>query len=208
MELPGVLLKQISPAIMDLSFSILEPLPNQNKKAFVDCRFRVSCLSFGICRKYFIVRSSFMLGCFWMGVNQTVFCTVKGLVRDRDRFLALELDLGSNKVWDLPGGKVRYREDPLVALKREVLEETGLEVSVGRLLGTWYFFRQGDRNQVVATLFDCGVACRNLVVRQTHHGSETFSQFKWVTKDEFLSDDFVVSHPSLKQLIAGLDWGS
>lgn len=36
--------------------------------------------------------------------------------------------LGGNKLWTLPGGKVRPREPLLSAIKREVLEETGLKI--------------------------------------------------------------------------------
>ncbi|HMD44996.1 MAG TPA: NUDIX domain-containing protein [Acidimicrobiales bacterium] len=37
--------------------------------------------------------------------------------------------------WFLPGGGVEFGEAPVEALVREVTEETGLEVDVGRLLG-------------------------------------------------------------------------
>jgi 8-oxo-dGTP diphosphatase len=37
--------------------------------------------------------------------------------------------------WTLPGGKVEHGEDPLVAVIREVAEETGCEAIVERLLG-------------------------------------------------------------------------
>jgi 8-oxo-dGTP diphosphatase len=37
--------------------------------------------------------------------------------------------------WEFPGGQVEEGEDPVAALKREVLEETGVTVEVGFLVG-------------------------------------------------------------------------
>jgi ADP-ribose pyrophosphatase YjhB (NUDIX family) len=39
--------------------------------------------------------------------------------------------------WDTPGGFVEEDEHPLDALRRELREETGLEVEPGRFLGVW-----------------------------------------------------------------------
>lgn len=66
------------------------------------------------------------------------------VVRDGRVLLARrDRDPGRGK-WDFPGGYLEEGEDPLVGLRRELLEETGLEVRPGAYLGAWvepYFER-------------------------------------------------------------------
>jgi 8-oxo-dGTP pyrophosphatase MutT (NUDIX family) len=62
--------------------------------------------------------------------------SIKGVLIDHDRVLLLLNERGE---WDLPGGRPDPGEDHRAALKREVGEETGLEVEVGALLDEHLF---------------------------------------------------------------------
>ncbi|MDZ7669441.1 MAG: NUDIX domain-containing protein [Gammaproteobacteria bacterium] len=50
--------------------------------------------------------------------------------------------------WEFPGGKVEDAEPPEAALAREIMEELGVRVQIGELLGRG-FSNSGDRTVVL-----------------------------------------------------------
>jgi ADP-ribose pyrophosphatase YjhB (NUDIX family) len=59
---------------------------------------------------------------------------VAGMLAVDGRILMVEQSRGEERYWLLPGGGVRFGETLADALKRELREELGLRVGVGRLL--------------------------------------------------------------------------
>jgi 8-oxo-dGTP diphosphatase len=76
----------------------------------------------------------------------------RAVVRDGDRVLLVRRAPGGSEAgrWELPGGKLEPGEELVAAVAREVLEETGLTVAVGRPFFTW--------QQVVGAYWVTGVA--------------------------------------------------
>ena len=74
-----------------------------------------------------------------MQAERPDFVGAYGWLEEDGRLLlvATERDLGASgpqRCWELPGGKLEPGETEAQALRREMREETGLEVAVGRLL--------------------------------------------------------------------------
>ncbi|MBN2067549.1 MAG: NUDIX hydrolase [Candidatus Diapherotrites archaeon] len=127
-----------------------------------------------------------------------VFAAIKALIVREGRFLALELEVGRKKIWDLPGGKVEHGEDPIEALKREAWEEAGLKVEALEAVGVYYFMRLSDGAMVVNTVFRCDAGTQKPVL--PHKENERIAQMKWFSKEEFMAKG-VDAPKSLKELI-------
>ena len=77
--------------------------------------------------------------------------SVKGVLIHREQVLVLQNDRGE---WELPGGRLDDGETPEEALRREILEETGLRVTVGPLVDAWVF-QVTPREKVLILEYTC-----------------------------------------------------
>ncbi|NUR97212.1 MAG: NUDIX hydrolase [Kribbellaceae bacterium] len=78
------------------------------------------------------------------------------LIRDRaGRILFLEPTY--KPTLDIPGGIVEYDESPYDACRREVQEEIGLDLEIGRLLVVDWVPAHGPWSDALAFVFDGGV---------------------------------------------------
>ncbi len=130
---------------------------------------------------------------------------VKAVIQNQNRFLVISQLAGRQEFWDIPGGRIQYGESPYDALCREVKEETGLDIEILRPLGVWWFFRADDKDQVICHTFLCRAMHISIDLTKNPDSNEKIGESRWVTKAEFLSDKYPVSHQSLKDTISGIE---
>jgi mutator protein MutT len=76
------------------------------------------------------------------------------------------------RLWEVPGGKMEYGEEPKDSLKREVMEEAGLEVEV--LNPFCVVTHKAKDKQMIRIVFKTKLIGDNNVKLSSEH-----SQFKW-----------------------------
>ena len=74
--------------------------------------------------------------------------SIKGVLCEDGRIVLLENARGE---WELPGGRLEPGETPEACLVREVGEELGIIVEVGRLLDCWVYEVSPGREVVIVT---------------------------------------------------------
>lgn len=100
--------------------------------------------------------------------------------------------------WSLPGGKVRPGERLQEALRREMLEETGLSVLVGPLLDVVEVLREGFHYVVIDYL------CTPLGDADMARASDDASELRWVTEQAAQSEDLGLTPEVLRVIDRGL----
>ena len=83
--------------------------------------------------------------------------------------------------WNVPAGYVEIDEDPAHAVVREVYEETGLQVEIGRLVNV-YFFDDDPRGNGILIAYQCHIVGGELT-ESAEGTSPTFSARDQVPKE-------------------------
>ena len=97
------------------------------------------------------------------------------VVRDDGRVLVIKRNDNGN--WEAPGGILELNESFESGVQREVLEETGLAVTVERLTGVYKNLTHG----IVALVYRCRP------VGGEPHATDEAREIRWMTKEEVQS---------------------
>jgi ADP-ribose pyrophosphatase YjhB (NUDIX family) len=92
--------------------------------------------------------------------------------------------------WDLPGGFLEEGEHPLAAVRRELKEETGLDVEPDDFLGIW-MDRYGEADDAPATL---NLYWTAHVTGGRPEAADDVSELRWFPPDDLPPADEIAFH--------------
>ena len=101
---------------------------------------------------------------------------VTGIVLKDNSILLVKQKIDDNRKWSLPGGRVESGETLSAALKRELLEETGLSVEIHHFL---YLCEKPEDNLLHIT-FLCKNINGKIKLPTNEHDSNPISDVKFV----------------------------
>ncbi|WHY95004.1 NUDIX domain-containing protein [Neobacillus cucumis] len=138
----------------------------------------------------------------WMNKMVVV---VKGVIFHNGKVLIVQRAktnrIGHSK-WECAGGKIEFGEDLEAALRREVKEETGLEIKVGKVLYATTF-KNSPSTQLIILTYQCASENNEVTLSEEH------TSHKWVSKEEikgFLKLE-IINDFEKNQVFALEDWG-
>ncbi|MCI1269658.1 MAG: NUDIX domain-containing protein [Ruminococcus sp.] len=118
-----------------------------------------------------------------------IITAVKGIIYCKGRLLIVkrsEEDTSGSGDWEFPGGKIDFGESPENALKREVYEETGLDVRICDIAYADTFMTSPVK-QVIIICYFC-ITDTDCIELSAEH-----CDYKWVLTDkleENICDNF------------------
>lgn len=119
-----------------------------------------------------------------MDVKQ--FIATKAFITFQDKILILresnKYSEGTNSGrYDVPGGRLTLGEHFLEALKREVKEETGLDIEINKpfFVNEWRPKVKDEEWQIVGMFFECQANSDKIILSQDH------DSFLWINPAEY-----------------------
>lgn len=110
-----------------------------------------------------------------------LFVAAKGAVHFQGKILLIRestsyVDGSGAGKWDMVGGRIEETETVHEGLVREVLEESGLNVAPGELLGVFDGFPtiKGEKSHVVRLYFLCAASNDKVILSEDH------DEYRWV----------------------------
>ncbi|MBD3279564.1 MAG: NUDIX domain-containing protein [Candidatus Pacebacteria bacterium] len=134
-----------------------------------------------------------------------VIASAKALIQNQNKFLIIKELTYKSHVWDLPGGKVEYGENPEDTVKREVQEELDIQINLSKSIGLWWFFSANHRHQVICHTFLAQPEPGFKINTSKNPSDEQITDWQWLTKTELLKQNAPGLTESFKKMLQKAD---
>lgn len=114
-------------------------------------------------------------------MNNYTVVAAHALIEKDGKFLVLHRSRTDGYMpgfWDIPGGTIEFGEDIIKALAREIKEETGLKVKIGKIISAYGYMSGEVRHQFQLT-YEC-----KYISGQIDLEVDSRDEFRWVTTHE------------------------
>lgn len=126
--------------------------------------------------------------------------SVRAIIRQDDKTLLLKRANGRSTIlglYELPGGKLAYGEQPEDALRRYLHDDAGLHIQIAQLFDAVTYIDQDDRDiQYAVIVYLVGVSSNHHDIRL----SQNYNKFSWKKMSEVQQDTVT----DLTQLLLGI----
>lgn len=132
--------------------------------------------------------------------------TVRAIIKQDDKVLLLRRVGGNPKyerLYELPGGKIDFGEDPKAGLLREVTEETGLEVTTLQLFDVYSTFDIDEKRQYISLVFWASIKAGERIELSSEHDKYMWKKLSDIQLNDVT--DFTQSELQLGVSVAQTD---
>ncbi len=121
-----------------------------------------------------------------------LFLATKALIENNGKILILRESAknpsGTNpNSYDVVGGRLEPGESPEECLRREIKEEVGIEVKIGKpfYVTEWRPVVKGEQWQIVAVFYKCTTDATDITLNHEH------DEYTWIDPKEYKNSDLI-----------------
>ncbi|MBU0613624.1 NUDIX domain-containing protein [Patescibacteria group bacterium] len=135
-----------------------------------------------------------------------LFTATKAFIKYKGKILILresgDYQDGTNEgSFDVPGGRVEPGQRFDESLRREIKEETGLNVAIGDpfFVNEWHPQKNGEQWQIIGIFFECEADTDQVALSEDHN------KFEWIDPEQYKDYKLIDNlHPAFESYISRL----